>query len=161
MEHLSTTKLILAAVAALLIGVMIYLVDRQADVYFLSGLALPAISLPPLFGELGRHLPSALHVYAFILLTVVCLPRGRRYLIAACSSWLMLEWLFEFGQHPQLQHRVAALIPRWFDGLPLLEASETFFINGRFDPFDDPVDLRKRAHAGRQEEGLSGGAHGV
>ena len=43
-EHLSTTKLILAAVAALLIGVMIYMVDRQADVYFLSGLLAGAVT---------------------------------------------------------------------------------------------------------------------
>ena len=136
MQYTPTSKLMLAAAVALLAGVAIYLVDRQADVYFLSDLSLPAISLPPLFGELGRHLPSALHVYAFILLTVICLPRGQRYLVAACSSWLAIECLFELGQHPVLQHRVTALVPQWFDGVPLLEASETFFINGRFDQLD-------------------------
>ena len=136
MQYLATPKLILPAAAALLTGIVVYLADRGGDVYFLADLHDVAGALPPIFGKLGQHLPSALHVYAFILLTVVCLPRGRRYLLAACLSWLAVEWLFEFGQHPLLQNRITAWIPEWFDGAPLLEASSYFFIHGRFDPLD-------------------------
>ena len=136
MQDATNSRLVFAAAIALAIGLTIYLVDRQADVYFLPDTLAATISLPPLFGTLSLHLPSALHVYAFILLTVVCLPRGRRYLFAACSSWLVLEWLFEFGQHPQLQHYFTAWIPSWFERLPVLESSRAFFINGRFDALD-------------------------
>lgn len=136
MRYASTPQIILAAAAALLTGVVLYLVDRGGDVYFLASLHGAAESLPPIFGRLGQYLPSALHVYAFILLTTVCLPRGPGYLLAACLSWLTIEWLFELGQHPLLQNRVSALIPDWFEKVPLLEASGSYFVNGRFDPLD-------------------------
>ena len=136
MTHRSTLKIAFAPLAALLPGIVIYLVDRGADAYFLSGLQGVSSHLPPLFGQLGQQLPSALHVYAFILLTVICLPRGRKYLLTACLGWLAIEWLFEIAQHPLLQQPVTALVPEWFDGIPLLEASRGYFIAGRFDPMD-------------------------
>ena len=136
MTYRSTLKIAFAALAALLTGIVIYLVDRGADAYFLSGLQGISSQLPPLFGQLGQQLPSALHVYAFILLTVICLPRGPGYLLTACLGWLAIEWLFEFAQHPLLQQPVTALVPEWFDGIPLLEAGRGYFIGGRFDPLD-------------------------
>lgn len=136
MTYSPTLKITIAALAALLTGIVVYLVDRGADVYFLSGLQGVSGHLPPLFGRLGAQLPSALHVYAFILLTVICLPRGRMYLLAACLGWLAIEWLFEFAQHPLLQQPATALVPEWFDGIPLLEAGRGYFVGGRFDPLD-------------------------
>ena len=129
-------KLILAAGSALAIGILVYLFDRRADVYFLPEALSASNNLPALFGILGHSLPSLLHVYAFILLTAACLPRGRAWALAACLSWFAIECLFEAGQHPRLRNLVVSRIPEWFDGVPLLEASRNYFLNGIYDPLD-------------------------
>jgi len=32
--------------------------------------------------------------------------------------------------------QIVDLVPHWFDGVPFLEASGDYFINGSFDPLD-------------------------
>ena len=130
------SRLIFAAGAALAVGILVYLFDRGADVYFLPEALSASNSLPSLFGFLGHSLPSLLHADALILLTVAFLPRGQRYAFAACVGWFSVECLFEIGQHPSLRNLVASRFPDWFDGLPLLEASTAYFSNGSFDPMD-------------------------
>lgn len=132
----ANSRLFYTAVMALIIGVLVYLVDRQADVYFLSGTSASINSLPQLFGDIGRNLPSFVHCYAFILMTVVCLTLRRSHVYIACAGWLAIEILFELGQHPQLKLHLASLIPEWFDRIPVLESSTGFFLNGYFDPLD-------------------------
>ncbi len=132
----ATITQVSAAAIALLTGLLIYIVDRQADVYLLPGAIALTTTLPPLFGSLGAHLPSFLHVYAFTLLTVACLPPRRALALPVCVAWLAIECFFEAGQHASLATFYVSLVPAWFDGMPFLEASAGFFLDGHFDSLD-------------------------
>ncbi len=125
-----------AAITSLLVGLLVYLIDRQGDAYFLPVGVAFATAQPPLFGSVGAYLPSFLHVYAFILLTVICLPPRRALVLVACGAWFAVECFFEAGQHPALQALFTGFVPAWFDAAPLLEASAGYFLLGHFDPLD-------------------------
>jgi hypothetical protein len=126
------------AVAALGLGVGLYIVDRSAaHVYLLpSALTLPGA---PVWasGVLGGSLPSFLHVFAFILLTAAVLaPRTARSVAAIAAAWCAIDVLFELGQLPLLAPRIAAALPDWFRHVPLLDNVGPYFLRGTFDPAD-------------------------
>ena len=129
-------KQIFAAVAALALGIAVYLFDRTAGAYFLPKTFSASNLLPPFFGGLGLHIPSFVHTYAFILLTTACLPARRSTTAMACAAWFLIECLFELAQHPVPASIIGARLPQWFQGVPCLEAAEDYFRIGRFDPLD-------------------------
>ncbi len=59
-----------------------------------------------------------------------------RLLPAICVAWFVIECAFEIGQWAPLGTRIAAGVPAWFDGLPVLEATGLYFSRGTFDPLD-------------------------
>jgi hypothetical protein len=50
--------------------------------------------------------------------------------------WLVIECLFEVGQHGAIAGQIVDLVPHWFDGIPFLEATAGYFGTGTFDPLD-------------------------
>ena len=79
---------IIVGVAVLLIGTLVYLVDRPAEqTYFVStsdsDISLHG-TLPVLFGKLGGILPAFSHVFAFILITGGALSCKKK---GACWLW--------------------------------------------------------------------------
>jgi hypothetical protein len=124
--------------ATLLLGLLVYLMDRPADqVYFLWRSGLSASSsglLPGLLGRAGKSLPALLHVLALILLTAGVLGARRRGCLAIAVGWLLTDAAFEIGQG--YGGGLSAHIPGWFQGIPLLEAVGGFFRYGTFDPLD-------------------------
>jgi hypothetical protein len=126
------------AIAALAVGVGLYVVDRPAvHVYLLP----PALTLPgaPVWvsGVLGGSLPSFLHVFAFTLFTAAVLtPRTARSAAAITVAWCATDVLFELAQHPLLAPRIAAALPDWIGGIPLLDNIGPYFLRGTFDPAD-------------------------
>ena len=126
-----------AALSALLLGLAFYLLMRPAEsVYLFSGLSvLPGHHLA-LLGKAGQWLPSAIHAYVFILLTVVAVGNGPRVIYASALLWLSIGWLFEWGQYPAVAEQVLEIIPEWFSQVPILENSRNYFQNGSFDYLD-------------------------
>ncbi len=129
---------ILIGVAGLVVGSLIYLVDRPPDqTYFLYSSSINISlhdTLPNLFGLIGNNLPAFIHVFSFILITaglIYCQKRG--YLII-CLSWFFVDCAFELGQKFDVWSSM--IIPDWFAELPFLENAENYFRKGTFDILD-------------------------
>ncbi len=129
---------ILIGVGALLVGILVYLIDRSPDsAYFLTGWARH-ISLhdqiPNIFGPVGKSLPAFSHVFSFILMTAGILGSGRRGYLFICLFWLFIDGAFELGQ--KYSSIPLRFIPEWFEGIPYLENTASFFHSGTFDSMD-------------------------
>ena len=129
---------VLIGLGGLLLGTLVYLVDRPPDqTYFLYSSSINISlhdTLPNLFGLIGNNLPAFIHVFSFILITaglIYCQKRG--YLII-CLSWFFVDCAFEFGQ--KFDAWSSMIIPDWFVGLPFLENTENYFRKGTFDILD-------------------------
>lgn len=123
------------AAVVLGLGVLVYALDRGGTVYFLPDW-LARTAGPSVFGALGAHLPTFVHPFAFALITAVILQPAPRQLSLICGAWFVIECAFEVGQWSPLGQRIAASVPAWFDGVPLLEATGAYFSRGTFDPLD-------------------------
>jgi hypothetical protein len=131
-------KQIVIGMISLLVGVMIYLVDRPPNqTYFVSWIG-SAISLhhvlPPLFGPFAQSLPAFVHVFAFALLTTGILACNRKGCMIACLVWLSVDVAFELGQKFGVWS--SSLVPSWFEGISLLENTANYFLLGTFDFMD-------------------------
>lgn len=127
-------------VAALLLGALVYLVDRPPDqTYFVSSIGTN-ISLyktfPNLFGFLGSNLPAFIHVFSFILITAAFISYSKRGCLIICLSWFLIDSTFELGQ--KFSTYPLKIIPNWFTGIPFLENTKNYFLQGTFD-FNDLI----------------------
>lgn len=125
---------IILGIIVLLPGSLVYIIARTPEhTYFLyqSGINLTLnSSLPDLFGMIGNNLPSFAHALAFILITAGLFATHKHVYVLICLLWFIFDSLFELGQW--LIHSSTA-IPNWFAGIPFLENTENYFINGTFD----------------------------
>jgi len=135
--RLSKTEFSLLWLAALSLGlgVLVYALDRSGTAYFLPSW-LGRDAGPAAFGQLGRHLPTFVHPFAFVLITVAVLRPPPRLLPAVCVTWFAIESGFELGQLGPYGERIATAVPEWFEGTPLLGATSSYFSRGTFDPLD-------------------------
>ena len=133
----SKTEISLLWLAALSLGlgVLVYALDRSGTAYFLPSW-LGRDAGPAVFGQLGRHLPTFVHPFAFVLITVAVLRPVPRLLPAVCVAWFAIDSAFEFGQLGPYGERIAAVVPAWLEGTPLLGATSSYFSRGTFDPLD-------------------------
>jgi hypothetical protein len=127
--------LLVLAALLLVVGVLVYAIDRDGAAYFLAGWNSGHARVE-LFGPLADHLPTFVHVLAIVLLTAAVLRPWPRLLPAVALGWFTVECLFELGQLSPFDARIAAALPAWLDDVPVLEASADYFINGTCDPFD-------------------------
>jgi hypothetical protein len=129
---------ILLGLLCLLIGTLVYLIDRPPEQTLFVRIMPVPISLyrggPPLFGPLGNVLPDFLHAVAFILLTAGVLSCGRRGALAVSLFWLSVDGGFELGQ--KYSALAAGLVPDWFDGVFLLDKTRDYFRNGVYSSYD-------------------------
>jgi len=129
--------LFIIAIGALCVGVLVYVFDRQAEtIYFLPGWLSLESQIGGLFGSIGNYLPTFIHVYAFILLTVVVAVPSVTKLIPVCLAWFTLDSLFEFAQLNPIAQWIGSHTPGWFSGIPFLENTADYFLMGTFDVFD-------------------------
>lgn len=127
----------IAAMFALILGLCIYLFDRNPEtVYFISNRFSLEGETNPIFGAIGNYLPAFLHVYAFILLTVVVFAKSHRQILIICAGWLIIDSLFEIGQVDFIAESIASHTPGWFTGVPFLENTSNYFLMGTFDILD-------------------------
>ena len=123
-----------AAAAALALGLLVYLADRPAGTAWLLPLA------GALRGEhgpanLAPWLPTAVHAFAFALLSAALLPPRALLRMLACGGWVLVDLAFEAGQHPAV---AAGLAARVESALPpaLAQPLARYFVAGTFDPAD-------------------------
>lgn len=134
--HVNWTQVAIGSLA-LLAGLLVYLVNRPPDTYFLTFIRAPdglSSEIPPVFTALGGPLPSFLHVFSFSLLVGGLLACGNRGYLVICSAWVFTNALFELGQRHA--YSAAGLVPEWFEGVFILENMRPYFLNGTFDFFD-------------------------
>ncbi|MFW2403923.1 MAG: hypothetical protein ACN4GT_04080 [Gammaproteobacteria bacterium] len=131
----SEVRLFWLATLLLIIGIIVYAVDRGGAAYFLPGW-LATDGETAIFGPLGDRLPTFVHTLAFILITAAVLWPWPRLLPVTCVAWFVIECLFEIGQHESFAERIADAMPAWFDGIPVLEATPAYFVSGTFDWLD-------------------------
>jgi hypothetical protein len=129
---------ILIGGTALIIGSLVYIIDRPADYTYFVYTGPTSISLykilPNLFGLIGNNLPAFVHIFSFILLTAGVLSCQKRGCLFICLSWFFLDCAFELGQN--FKTVPLEIIPDWFSGIPFLENSKIYFLRGTFDVLD-------------------------
>lgn len=131
------TALAALSVAMLVVGTLIYIVDRQPG----SAAALPAsLSLHSgvtrWFGAAGDWLPSFLHAFAFSVLTALVLPRTLSHAAAACAGWALVETAFEVGQHAAVSPWLVQALAPFAGTAPGAIQLQRYFAAGSFDPAD-------------------------
>lgn len=124
------------AFTVLVIGALVYVLDRPGDAAPLFSAIGPGNLLPGIFGPLSESLPTFAHVFALSVLTVAWFGGGKRAALLACPIWFGIDSAFEVGQHPQIAGRLAQFIPAWFERLPILGHADTYFLSGTFDARD-------------------------
>ena len=138
-QHLSLRKYfagIAVGLLALLVGTMVYLMDRPPEaVPFFSRWSLAHLT-PGVFGSFGQSLPAFAHVFAFSILTAACLGFRQRSTMCACVAWCLIDLAFEAGQHASVAPVIAELVSTTFDGMPVLVDASGYFTNGTFDLMD-------------------------
>lgn len=129
---------ILIGVAGLILGSLVYLIDRPPDQTYFVYISKINISLfntsPNLFGVLGNSLPDFLHVFSFILITAGLFSCKRRGYVIICLSWFFVDSAFELCQ--KFNKLPLKIIPGWFEGIPFLENTKNYFQKGTFDMVD-------------------------
>lgn len=131
------SELFAIAFGALSIGVLVYVLDRQAEfVYFLPGWLSLHTQVGSVFGSIGDYLPTFIHVYVFILLTVIVAVPAIIRLIPVCLAWFTLDTLFEIAQLNPIAQWIGSHTPGWFSGVPFLENTADYFLMGTFDTLD-------------------------
>ena len=135
-KHGAGTQAI-AAIGALAVGVWVYLVERDPQrVYLLAGFIPESLPSPLHLGTIAGVLPEFIHVYAFSLLTALLLPSTPRHTLGACLAWFVVDSAFEIAQHPAIAPMIVAVLPGWFEQVPLLDNTVAYFRHGTFDPLD-------------------------
>ena len=112
------------AVASLVLGVYVYLVERPVGSSYLSSWF--SLSLPSQLGKLAFNLPSFTHALTFSLFLILLM---QRRVVLYCLLWFGLEVSFEFAQHPALAKLILPVLPEH-------SALANFMRYGTFDGFD-------------------------
>lgn len=129
---------ILIGLSVMLLGTLVYVVDRPPVQTYFVYKSFVNISLhntlPNLFGFIGNSLPSFVHVFSFILITAGLLHCQKRGYLIICACWFLTNIIFELGQ--KFKALSSAMVPDWFSRILFLENSKNYFLSGTFD-FND------------------------
>ncbi len=128
---------IVIGLTVLLLGTAVYFLDRPVELTIFVPGDLSLFHLTPsVFGGIGNSLPTFAHVFAFSLLTIALVGGAKRTAVTVCLGWFLVDAAFEIGQHPQLAGWLSSLIPQWFEHIPVLDRTPSYFLYGTFDPLD-------------------------
>ena len=128
--------LILTAVAALLLGSVVYFLDRYwGDTILLAPFTAYQWPRSSVFGTLGGYLPAILHAYAIPVLIIVALrpwPWTRPWV---CILWFTIASILEWLQSDAADSLLffANTLP---GDMPPLGYLERYAVQGQFDNFD-------------------------
>ena len=125
------------ACISLCIGYLVYFLGRPGPVIYAIPENLESwVFTLPLLSDISGSLPAFFHTFSFILLIAVVLNPSRAGLILTCFGWMSVELFFEIGQYPFFAWHLTEWVPAWFDDVPFLEVTGSYFLNGTFDPMD-------------------------
>ena len=125
--------LTITAVAALLLGAAVYVLDRDwASSMFLEPLADYQWQRSAVFGVFGRFLPALTHAYAFSVLIIVALWPWPRTRLWACLLWFTIASSLEWLQSGDGNAWLFAL-DRQPDDRSLMAYLERYTFHGTFD----------------------------
>ena len=129
---------LIAGIFMLALGALIYMTQRSpADIYFTRFFGInqklfgPGFELPC---SLCNVLPAFFHVLGLSLITAAFTSGSRKQCLLICLGWFLINAVMETGQ--KYKDIAIQLTPDFFDRLPFLEATQTYFLNGTFDPLD-------------------------
>lgn len=126
-----------STVAALALGALIYLAERDAARVWLmpTGWSLASLSglLPAGARDSG---PSFVHVYAFSVLSALCLRPTRGGIALTCVTWLVIDAMFEACQHTLITPLITDWSSTGVARFALLDRAASYCTNGRFDTGD-------------------------
>lgn len=129
---------LLIGMSSLIIGTLVYLVDRSPDQTYFVFSSPFNISLfktfPIIFGLIGNNLPAFIHAFSFILITGALVSCRKRGYLIICLSWFFVDCVFELGQ--KFSSLPSKINIGWFTGIPFLENTGNYFVHGTFDCFD-------------------------
>jgi hypothetical protein len=133
--NIINTRQIFIGIAFLILGSLVYLVDRPpGQTYFVYSSPVN-ISLnhliPNLFGPIGNSLPAFVHIFSFILITAGLIGNQKRGYLIICLGWFLVDCACELGQ--KYSSLALNIIPDWFTGIPFLENTKNYFLYGTFD----------------------------
>jgi hypothetical protein len=103
-------RLVAAALGALALGVVVYLVDRPAGSAQLLPAAWHAARPLGVFGPVGSVIPDFAHAFALSVLTGL-LARTRRGAAAACVAWWFIDSALEAAQTHFAANAVGPYLP--------------------------------------------------
>lgn len=126
---------ILIGMSSLIIGTLVYLVDRSPDqTYFVFSTPFNISlfkTLPIIFGSIGNNLPAFIHAFSFILITAGLSHCRKRGCLIICACWFLTDVIFELGQ--KFKVFSSTMVPDWFSGILFLENTKNYFLSGTFD----------------------------
>ena len=126
--------LAVVGIAALLVGVLVYWLDRVPGHSLLIPVA-GALTGGPSFGKLALWLPSFVHPLAFGLFTATLLPARPGWRVGGCALWGAVNVAFELGQHSLVSASLAAKLlgDAGAAAAPWRQALAGYFAAGTFD----------------------------
>ena len=128
--------LIVTAVAALLLGTAVYVLDRNwANSISLGIFVEYQWPRSAMFGALGGFLPALLHAYAISVLIIVALWPWPRTRIMGCLLWFTIASTLELLQSGVGDAWLTSL-ERPLGDLALVGYLKSYAIHGRFDSLD-------------------------
>jgi len=130
------TGLIITALAALLLGTAVYLLDRNwASAMFLEPFVDYQWSRSGVFGVVGGFLPALLHAYAIPVLIITALRPWSWTRPWVCLLWLIIASFLEWLQSDAAGALFLAA-DRLSADIPLLTYLERYSAQGQFDYID-------------------------
>jgi len=137
MQRINKTQILIGTIG-LLFGSLVYLIDRPPDhTYFVYSSPINIslfTTIPNIFGLIGNSLPEFIHVFSFILITAGLIYCQKRGFLIICLSWFLIDSAFEVSQ--KFNDLALKIIPDWFAGIPFLENTQNYFLQGTFDVID-------------------------
>lgn len=130
-----SASLVAVASGALLLGVLVYLIDRSGS----SAAMIPrvdALAGRHVFGAIGQWLPSFVHPLAFSLLTAAAQPARAAPRYGVCIAWGAVNVGFEVGQHAAIREHLAGALYDVLGRTPPVRWLASYFLHGTFDVGD-------------------------
>ena len=133
----SDLYLIALGLVAMVIGATFYAAVRSTPRIFL----LPEFLATSFTGTSSmpgiNALPSFLHTFAFVLMSAGVLACRRLFCaVKIALAWVLIELIFELGQHAAMKSWFIGALPAWFDAVPILDRVGAYFLHGRYDALD-------------------------
>ena len=124
------------AIAVLVVGICVYAFARPAATSPLSAWLSIPLGLPTTITVITNSLPTFSHVFAFALLTSAWLGGTLRAGAWGCLTWLLVDSLFEFGQHDLISGIVVRLSGNGSGNNALVNHASAYLASGTFDALD-------------------------